>query len=234
MLKFNTFLLFIIPLLFGSAPFNPPKLVSGTALKINLKVGHGVKALAWKGQQLIPVTKEKTTLVMKREALGSLPKELILFPGDPKKAPIEIIIDKDQEVLKEVPQWKDVGSQKVILWGETPQAVCRFNTLIKEPRAAISLIFFPRPKVKSINGSFFLSIKKESYPIFFHGFTNHGKIGPFEALPLGPANEAQRTRCMHHHGGPCDFLFQIPENAYGSSLQLKFPPVKKNPHPCPV
>lgn len=218
----------------SSAPFTPLKHIKGEPLTIKLGKGHGVKAIGWKGQSLFSISDNIKTFELKREALGKLPENLILFPRDPKNRPRVIVIKKDQKIFKDIPRWERVKSNEVFLWGVTPLDVCHFTSKSQKSLSSFSFILFPRPKVLGATGSFFLKLEKKEYPQYFHGFTNHGKVGQFEAPPLKRPTEKQMKRCSRYHGGPCDFLFQIPEDAYGSSIHLPLPAIQKSSVPCPV
>jgi hypothetical protein len=232
--QFMKTLLLLIPLLFSAAPQEPIVKEKGVDLKILFKPDHGVKFLGWKGSSLQEIKKNQKEVVLKREGWGGVPKELLVIPAKDNLRPDLVSVNPQNKEHKFQPSWQTIGKDEIIYWGETPKAVCSMFVPLEETKTAVIFVTFPKSKVYSDGGSFYVTLKKQVVPLYFHVSTYHGKFSSVESLGVEPATQLQKKHCDRYHGGPCDQVFQVPEKAFGKLFRFKFGPVKKSSTPCPV
>lgn len=233
-MKILILFLITLPLLISSAPKKRIEKETGPDLKILLPANHGIQLLGWKGGELLEVKKNQKELTIKRVAWGKIPNEMILIPQADNLKPDVVRIDPQNLKYKFEPSWQKISKEEVVFWGKTPRGVCSFVIPLEETHAAAIFVTFPKSKVYSDGGSFFVTMKKQKVPLYFHLSTYHGKFSSVESTGVEPATEIQKKHCDSYHGGPCDKVFQVPEKSFGFLHHIKFGPVKKNSTPCPV
>ncbi|MCR9204169.1 MAG: hypothetical protein NXH75_06305 [Halobacteriovoraceae bacterium] len=224
----------LLPLLFSSAPREPIVKQKGVDLKIVLKAGHGIKFLGWNGSPLKEVKEKQKEIILTRQGWGKLPNEILVIPKDNSQKPDIVNVNPQNKEHKFEPSWQGIQKDEIIYWGQTPQGVCTMFVPLEETNAAVIFVTFPKSKVYSDGGSFFVTFKKQKVPLYFHVSTYHGTFSSVESLGVEPATQFQKKHCDRYHGGPCDKVFQVPEKAYGKLHRLKFGDVKKSSESCPV
>lgn len=227
-------LFFIIPLLLSAAPQEPILKQKGIDLKVLLKPGHGVKFLGWNGSSLMEIKEDQKEVTLIRQGWGTLPNEILVIPRNNSHKPDIVRVNTQNKEHKLEPSWQGISKDEIIYWGETPQGVCTMFVPLKETFASAIFVTFPKSKVYSDGGSFFVTFKKQKLPLYFHVSTYHGTFSSIESLGIETATQLQKKHCDRYHGGPCDKVFQVPEKAYGRLHRLKFGPIKKSSLHCPV
>lgn len=233
----NTLLLggfFYASSLFASAPMEGFKQIQGKPLEIRLKNGHGVLGLGWKGEKLIRIDDGRKFFTLERKGWNKLPNQLLIIPHNQKLLPKIVEVKEEQSVLTIDSSWREIPSDTLIIWGQTPKSLCDLHTAVKGMAASLEVMIFP--KVVNLKGSGFFSliIKKQGAPLFLSLSNNHGIYEESYSRDWIQATVEQQKRCENYIGGKCEKVFQVPDNSFGRHQELHLPKLNKKSTPCPI
>lgn len=206
---------------------------TGEPLVIKLEKTHGLKAVGWQGQRFIKITPKHSSITLERVGWSGLPKTLIFIPQKENHQAQIKTVEPQIKKLKFENDWQPLEESKVALWGQTPQGVCSLFIPLEDTNAPLHVVTFPKRKATSTGGAFYLEFDKQPQ-LAFHFSTNHGLIKTIDSPQLKEASKEQRLLCKRYHGGECDVVLEVPDEAYGKLHKLKFPKIEKNSTPCPV
>ena len=173
------------------------------------------------------------TITLKRQGWGGLPSELIFIPKDNTKQPQIKKIESTTKKVDFESNWQPMDRDKVGFWGRTPPAVCSLFVPLEESTASLSLVTFPKRKAMSTGGIFYIELNKQP-KMYVHFSTYHGLFKKIISSDLIEATNIQKLQCRLHYGSDCDVVKQIPSQAFGKTIELKFPKLEKKSVPCPV
>lgn len=214
----------------------PPQLIT-----LTLPDNHLIQALGFKGQEIKKIAPDETSLSLTYPG-GYLPQlekgiELIVIPIVNTLRPVIIPIygkAKNLTLKKDDLKFEQIKADEFILWGQGPKAVCSLHTPIKEAKAPLTFMLYPKPKPRSGSGAFIATFNYKTEFHFIHIDTPHGQIEEVNSPHFLPAEDSMKAGCQRYNGGPCHQIYRISTKIVGKSSELSLGPVTKNNIPCPI